>query len=206
MGNGASSAPKQSVPNSNRGESTSPSKQGHSSASNSMLVPPAAVTMRAPWGSCSLSPPVTLLFSKLDFDVSKNFDLGCLHSVAIRSASEMESDLFSESTKPMFAVAQRELGLLSCDTLEEQSSLFKDAAEKLEDFHEFAQTYSRIFCNDHIRSAFLRKKHQSLVELPFLLMFSCMACILIDFSCSQRAPLSAPCPGCIVWFMLECYS
>jgi hypothetical protein len=154
MGNGASSAPRQSVSN---------------SSSKLEVVPPVAVTMRAPWGSCSLSPHVTLLFSKLDFDVSKNFDLGCLHSVAIRSASERESDLLSGSSKPMFAVAQRELGLLSCDKLEEQSSLFKDAAEKLEDFHEFAQTYARLFCNDHIRSAFLHKKYQALVELPFFL-------------------------------------
>ena len=147
MGNGAST--KQPVPN---------ASDGKQSAFRDAIAPPPSVVMRAPWGSCVLSLHVALLFSKLDFDVSASFDLGCLHSIAVRCAPEEEPDASFEVSDSAFAAAERELGLLPGDLLKEQEALFKDAAEKLEDFHEFAQTHGRIFCNDHIRSTFQRKK------------------------------------------------
>jgi hypothetical protein len=120
--------------------------------------------MRAPWGSCVLGLHVAQLFSKLDFEVSQNPHLGCLHSVAIRCATEGDSDQPSGPVESPFAAARRELGELPGAVLKEQEMMFKDAAEKLEDFHEFAQTYARTFCNDHIRSSFQRKKSNFLVR------------------------------------------
>ena len=162
MGSGASSSPKQSVQHADK-TSTS-SNQGHSFTDSK---PSAGAVMRAPWGSCVLSLHVASLFSKMDFDVSQNIELGCLHSVAARCSSEGAAHQLS-GVQSVFAAAHRELGLLQDNVLKEQDALFKDAAEKLEDFHEFAQTYARIFCNDHIRSTFQKKKSHTLVRSCYL--------------------------------------
>lgn len=158
MGNGASAT--QPVPNAKDGKLSSSSKQQQQPqiAFKEETMPPPGVAMRAPWGSCVLSLHVASLFSKLDFDVSTSVNLGCLHSIAVRFAPEQESDASLGVSESAFAAAERELGLLPRDLLKDQQVLFKDAAEKLEDFHEFAQTHGRIFCNDHIRSTFQRKK------------------------------------------------
>jgi hypothetical protein len=170
MGNGASSASKRPVPVSGHDNSASSSKQGPGSPAPKRApvpgsVPPSGAAMRAPWGSCVLGLHVAQLFSKLDFEVSQNPDLGCLHSVAIRCAIEGDSGQPSGPAESPFSAAHRELGELPGAVLKEQEMLFKDAAEKLEDFHEFAQTYARIFCNDHIRSSFQRKKSNFLVRV-----------------------------------------
>ena len=168
MGNGASSAPKHNaVPAPHHGQLKASSAQGRTptTVSEPANLPPPGAAMRAPWGSCVLSLHVAHLFSKLDFDVSQNRELGCLHSVAVRCATEGDTDLPSVVIESPFAPVLRELGELPCEPLKEQQALFKDAAEKLEDFHEFAQTYARIFCNDHIRSSFQRKKSSILVGI-----------------------------------------
>jgi hypothetical protein len=154
MGSGASSSSQPSV---------QPVGKTATSSNQSRSTPMAGAVMRAPWGSCVLSLHVASLFSKMDFDVSQNMELGCLHSVAARCASEGASHQLPEF-QSVFAPAQRELGLLQDTVLKEQDALFNDAAEKLEDFHEFAQTYARIFCNDHIRSTFQKKKSHTLVS------------------------------------------
>ena len=158
MGGGASSASKQSVPNNGK-----PKQQSDSGA-----VPSAGAAMRAPWGSCVLSQHVASLLSQMDFDVSQNSDLGCLHSMALRFAAERQPDHVSGVVESIFAAPQRELGVLAGDVLKQQGMFFKDAAEKLDDFHEFAQTHARIFCNDHIRSTFLQKKSHILVRVHIL--------------------------------------
>ena len=160
MGNGASSASKQSVPN--NGKLASSSKRIGSPIKPESSIS-AGAAMRAPWGSCILSLHVANLCSKLDFDVSQSNDLGCLHSIAIRCVSEEGSEHLP-GAKSLFAAPQRELGVLSGDILRQQGLLFNDTADKLEDFHEFAGTYARIFCNDHIRSTFQRKKSHILVS------------------------------------------
>jgi hypothetical protein len=165
MGGGASSASKQSVPN--NGKTTLPQKQNTVADAN----PSAGTAMRAPWGSCVLSLHVASLFSQMDFDVSQNSDLGCMHSIALRCAAEGQADHVSGATESIFAATQRELGVLPGDVLKQQGMLFKDAAEKLDDFHEFAQTHARIFCNDHIRSTFQRKKSHFLVRAHVLKCF-----------------------------------
>jgi hypothetical protein len=189
MGNGASSAPKQNpAPTPNDGLYKTSSSRGRISkdVSEPGKLPPPGVAMRAPWGSCVLSLHVAHLFSKLDFDVSQNADLGCLHSVAARCATEGDTDHPSNLIESPFAPALRELGELPYNALKEQSTLFKDASDKLEDFHEFASTYARIFCNDHIRSSFQRKKSNVLVGLP---QRFCSFENSKSYLCSRRAQL-----------------
>lgn len=201
MGNGASSAPKQTpaaVSSHGQLKDSVPQDRSSHRVSVSGNLPPTGAVMRAPWGSCVLSLHVAHLFSKLDFDVSQNRDLGCMHSVAIRYATEGDSDLPDVVTESPFAAALRELGKLPCDVLKEQEGMFKDAADKLEDFHEFAQTYARIFCNDHIRYSFQRKKSHVLVSSnAYPVSF-----FIIYFLSSRLALLSTLCPGCTAWFTL----
>jgi hypothetical protein len=170
MGHGASSAAKQRT-----APAFDQKRQQHASSSHETpsLVQPEqydrlplpGVAMRAAWGSCVLSGHVAALVSKLNFNVASSAELGCLHSIAARAASDEHLDpLHASTSETAFSSAERELGLLAGDALQEQQALFKDAAEKLEDFHEFAETFARIFCNDHIRSTFLRKKSHVLVS------------------------------------------
>ena len=133
MGNGASSASKRPVPVSDRGNFAAPSKQGPGSPAPQRApvpgsVPPSGAAMRAPWGSCVLGLHVAQLFSKLDFEVSQNPHLGCLHSVAIRCATEGDSDQPSGPVESPFAAARRELCELPGAVLKEQEMMFKDAA------------------------------------------------------------------------------